>query len=80
MNSDKIKEVENQLDELFLELRKLAEIKLTNISINSRYIPENFLDLADTRLAKAIVDSVCRKRIYAPLPQNREGYEVIHEK
>lgn len=70
---------EERLEDLLRQFAEQARAKLkTAITINAA--PADFLtDPDDFRLAKAVVDSVCRDRPFAPrLPQHKADFDNIH--
>lgn len=68
-----------QINELMAEIQELATKKLDN-ALDSGKIPEYWLeDEQQYELAKAILDSICRDRPFAPLSEeNKEYFNRIH--
>lgn len=76
-NKPGAKSQEERLEELLREFAELARAKL-KAAIN--VAPKDYLtDPDDFRVTKAVMDSVCRDRPFAPrLPQHKSEFDNIH--
>lgn len=74
--TEKIKEVEGQIDSFLSQMRELMISKIGN-AYNAA--PDEFLVVGkdNALLAKAVFDSVCRERPCSPLSYKKE-FENIH--
>lgn len=76
-NNPCAKSQEERLEELLWQFAEQARAKL---KAAIKAAPEDYLENPDDyRLAKAIVDSTCRDRPFAPrLPQHKSEFDTIH--
>jgi hypothetical protein len=64
-----------QLDEAISIIKRIFEDKLRR---SSSYVPENFLEIDNTLLSRAILDSVCRDRPFRMLSEYQDDADNLH--
>lgn len=69
---------EEKLEDLLWQFSERARAKLSS-AMASGSVPQSYLDCDNQLLAKAVIDSLCRERPFAPVsPEHKADLENIH--